>query len=522
VNDRVMNESLSITHPEIAKEAHGWDPKFVSRGSTKKVEWKCINGHLFLAAPNTRTRKATIGKHGKKGPSGCPYCANQKVLKGFNDLLSQFPEIASEAHEWNPAEVVWGSAKKVSWRCKSGHIWLATISSRTHQQTGCPVCRNLIVVKGINDLETTHPALINELVDTDPSKVHAGSKKKVSWKCKQGHRWTTSINLRTKRNLGCPYCSNQKLLVGYNDLATTHPELASEADGWNPSTFTAGSLKKVSWCCPKGHRYDSVIRDRAQRKTECVYCVGKKVLSGFNDLLTTHPDLASQAFQWDPKTVSAGSSSKKLAWICDKGHVWKSVVANRIRENSGCPFCKNKALLVGFNDLKTVEPSLAREANGWDPSTVMIGSGKKLQWKCSEGHTWFARVISRTSAHKTGCPSCAKSGFDPNESGYLYLIKHEAWEMTQIGITNDPATRLKRHESSGWVLCDLKGPMDGLLARGWEQSILSFLNLSGVKLGLEEVAGKFDGFTEAWSSQQFKVKTLNEIMDLVRKHEENL
>ena len=31
---------------------------------------------------------------------------------------------------------------------------------------------------------------------------------------------------------------------GVNDLATLHPEVAAEADGWDPSTVTSGSNKK--------------------------------------------------------------------------------------------------------------------------------------------------------------------------------------------------------------------------------------------------------------------------------------
>lgn len=44
-----------------------------------------------------------------------------------------------------------------------------------------------------------------------------------------------------------------KLLVGVNDLGTIDPEIASQADGWDPKTLTAGSSKKMAWKCIKGH-----------------------------------------------------------------------------------------------------------------------------------------------------------------------------------------------------------------------------------------------------------------------------
>ena len=36
-----------------------------------------------------------------------------------------------------------------------------------------------------------------------------------------------------------------KLVVGINDLATLHHEVAAEADGWDPSTVTAGIERKM-------------------------------------------------------------------------------------------------------------------------------------------------------------------------------------------------------------------------------------------------------------------------------------
>lgn len=37
-------------------------------------------------------------------------------------------------------------------------------------------------------------------------------------------------------------------------LAETHPEIAKQADGWDPTTLTAGSNKKVDWKCQVGHK----------------------------------------------------------------------------------------------------------------------------------------------------------------------------------------------------------------------------------------------------------------------------
>jgi hypothetical protein len=41
-----VKQPLSVTHPELAKEAVGWDPIEISAGSNKKLEWVCKLGRI--------------------------------------------------------------------------------------------------------------------------------------------------------------------------------------------------------------------------------------------------------------------------------------------------------------------------------------------------------------------------------------------------------------------------------------------------------------------------------------------
>ena len=60
----------------------------------------------------------------------------------------------------------------------------------------------------------------------------------------------------------------------------------------------------------------------------------------------------------------------------------------------------------GVNDLETLFPDVAAEADGWDPSLFLPNSNKKMSWKCKEGHTWDSKLNNRISGEK-GCPYCA-------------------------------------------------------------------------------------------------------------------
>ena len=72
MQNRSYGKDLQTMFPKVAEESYGWDPKEVSYSSHKKKEWKCNQGHIYVAAPSQRTRQK---------PTGCPYCSNRLVLK---------------------------------------------------------------------------------------------------------------------------------------------------------------------------------------------------------------------------------------------------------------------------------------------------------------------------------------------------------------------------------------------------------------------------------------------------------
>lgn len=278
---------LDSQYPEIARLWHPTKNVLSTQDvlpGTKVYYWwlgKC--GHEWETSPCRMTDL-------DKGASGCPYCCGKKVLIGFNDLQSTFPDIAID---WHPT--------------KNG--------------------------------------------DTTPFDYTYGSGKKVWWKDnKCGHEWNTAVAERTSRGLGCIYCSGRSILRGFNDLATTHPRITEEwhptKNGiYTPQTVTSKSLKLFWWkgnIC--GHEWKSKISDRVKSNfdTACPYCSNRKILLGFNDLATTRKDIAKD---WHPtknpkiKSTDVTKGSNTYVWwlgVC--GHEWRNTVISRIK-GSGCPEC---------------------------------------------------------------------------------------------------------------------------------------------------------------------------------------
>jgi hypothetical protein len=93
--------------------------------------------------------------------------------------------------------------------------------------------------------------------------------------------------------------------------------------------------------------------------------------------------------------------------------------------------------------------------------------------------------------------------------------------MHQIGISNVPERRLNDHKKLGWQLLDIRGPMDGHLTQQWETAILRMLKAKGADLSNSKIAGKFDGYSEAWSQSTFRVSSIRELMEKTEEFESN-
>jgi len=499
-NRRVLPgfNDLATTHPEIAAQCLD-DPTTLTPGSDRKVRWRCASGHEWLAVVYQRTSQN----------SGCPKCSRRTPTLRTNDLATTHPELAAQAL-FDATAVSAGSARRLRWRCAQGHEWYATPGARTNLGSGCPACAGQRVIPGVNDLATRFPGIAREAL-FDPTKVMSGSSRKMPWRCAEGHEWEAVVHTRTSRGLGCPMCAGQRAIVGVNDLATRFPDIAREAL-FDPTEVMWGSNRKLSWRCPRGHEYEARVADRTGDGAQCPYCQGKRVLPGFNDLATVAPHIAEQA-TFDPTTVTGGSGKIGI-WRCSRGHEWKAQVSSRVSNDLGCPYCSGQRVLAGFNDLATINPRLAREAL-FDATKMTARSNFKGDWQCSSGHRWTATVSSRSGG--SGCPSCAVTGYDPNKPGHLYLLEHLDWALTQIGISNVIAQRIADHEKRGWAALDVRGPMDGVLAKQWESSIIAYLRRRGVAAPRGR---KFSGRTESWVTSEHPVRSLYELMRVVEDAED--
>ncbi|MFJ4174708.1 zinc-ribbon domain-containing protein [Microbacterium sp. NPDC089696] len=276
--------SLRATHPDIAAEVNealsgGRTADNVVAGSEYTMTFTCSLGHDYETTPANRTRG-----------SQCLVCAHQ-VVHLSTCLATVAPDVAAMWHETlngdlTPWDVFPGSMAKAWWKCPNGCDYDGAIVKRV-EGVGCRYCSNRAVSER-NCMRVTRPDLAAEFHpwknnERTPDNVVAGTAHKLWWLCiPHGHDWEVSGGNRVRQGTGCPYCSGKKVWVGFNDMATTRPDMAADFSrtrngDLTPQNVVAGTGKRLWWECQTcGHEWPSTGDSRANSKRGCKECARRK------------------------------------------------------------------------------------------------------------------------------------------------------------------------------------------------------------------------------------------------------
>ena len=299
-----------------------------------------------------------------------------------------------------------------------------------------------------------------------PDHISYGSKRKVWWRCKKGHSWQAAVHTRTGSGTGCPICAGKIPLAGETDLATCHPDLARQ---WHPTRninltpkqVLSGSHRMVWWICEKGHEWRAQIKSRVNG-CGCPVCANREIRPADNDLASRFPSLAAQ---WHPTKNGSltpdqipPGTTRKVWWICEKGHEWQASVASRV-SGCGCPVCAGRQVVAGDNDLASQFPAVAaqwyQEKNGsLTPRQVTSSSNRKVWWRCEKGHNYEATIAARTM-RGSGCPYCSGKKMLPGFNDLATLEPNIAaqWHPTLNGTLTPEMVTIGAHRKVWWQ-CD--------------------------------------------------------------------
>lgn len=433
--------SVSEMDPQLLPE---WDyeknilpPDKISYGSGKKVHWicsKCFSS--FQATPNKR-------HYGR----GCPYCAGQKVKKGYNDLATVAPLLAEEwdynKNKKTPAEVTARGGGPAYWKCSvCGHEWGPVNISDRYRGTGCPQCK-----------KNYHTSLAEQIIfyyiKKDFPDAHNNYKPKWIGKFSEVDIYIPSLRLAIEYD--GEYWHKNKIdqdrkkgilikAKGIKLIRIREGELPGLQDGsvtLECSPYTSNLSDQEVTVKNLYNLINDLFLLNLDPDVDIIrdYPIIVSILQRDRkekSLAAMHPEILAD---WDyklngdmrPEQISFGSSFP-IHWKCHVcGNSWVSPAYDR-HKGHGCAVCAGKALLSGKNDLLTLYPDIAKE---WDyiingellPEKITASNDRKVSWICSQcGYSWNARVADRTGKKHSGCPRCAGRGVIKGEDdfGTLY------------------------------------------------------------------------------------------------------
>jgi hypothetical protein len=267
-----------------------------------------------------------------------------------------------------------------------------------NQQTNAMLNR---IENGKIDLSTLNaysPASLLEmqqLADTHGgkclSKIYVNNNTKLKWCCKIGHIWE-SPPASIKSGSWCHKC------VGYRQHTLAEMKtLARKQGGKCLVVEYLGYKTKILWKCAKGHSWkaapSSIIKG-----VWCPHCE--------NRLPKTIDDVRTLAKRDGGECLSTQyvSAHKELRIRCSEGHEWVTTW-NRLRQGNWCPTCGLKNLTNSRRLTIDLMRNIARKRGGQCLSKQYVNCQVKLFWQCQSDHQWLATPsnIKRGS----WCPKCA-------------------------------------------------------------------------------------------------------------------
>lgn len=483
-------------------------------------------------------------------------------MSDFVSLSEAKPGVALQWHPTKnhpllPEDVAVKSTQKVWWQCSKGHEWESSIIGRRgnkRDDATCPVCRNAIIIQGVNDFASQLPELLpywNSVKNiVDPSELsQASHTKSIWWKCSEGHEWQTSVKaMRLRKDGYCLICSKAQLVVGVNDLATSHPELVQFWNGPENSrdieTVTSKSHYSAAWKCNKGHKWNRAVCNQVMQESACDSCALEeaKTTGEVIDVDALQMKGETQIFlkgsmrsvacliamqkhwveingRFSKENLEKRSWVDKIHWECPEGHDYVQSISEKMRDNGrACPLCSGRKIVKGINDPLTKYPELEeyldKEMDNPDITAVALSSKEVFNWKCPKGHQYKQSLASKLRTNLHLCKVCTGKEVQPGvndiETTHPELVA-TYWHPTK-NLPETPQMFSKGSHAKVWW----KGPC----GHEWKGSISHFM-LSGrrcpacagkkVQTGFNDAKTRYPELAMSWHPTKNGEMTLDEV-----------
>ena len=228
-----------------------------------KLQWKCNQGHVWEATPNSI-----------KSGTWCPECSVKRRAEAQKGNLTDMNKLAKKKGGKCLSKVYVDAHNKLLWRCSKGHQWKATPND-IQQGTWCPFCSGRRTT--IKDMKR----IAKERGGICLSDSYVNIKTKLLWQCDKGHQWKATPGT-IKSGSWCPYCSgNIRLTI------KEMQDLAESRGGICLSKRYISTGTKLLWECSESHQWKATP-DKIKRGSWCPECstgLGERICREFFEQL---------------------------------------------------------------------------------------------------------------------------------------------------------------------------------------------------------------------------------------------
>ncbi len=359
-------------------------------GECLSIEYKNHESKLLLRCSNNHIWKASVASLVKG--QWCAQCEYERRRKYSVESLRS---IAHERGGNCLSQEYISPQTHYSWRCRNGHVWKNTMQGA--KEVWCKEC-NLI------ERKRQSLAKLSQIAESKGglliSKEFTTLANKYQWKCDKNHMWKASGASIIQGGSWCPICyettaskkreskiekikkiitDKHGLLLDYStkDGITFYKVMCANKHIW---TTRLGTLLKGSWCqkCSVDRTRLPIQKAVELAKQNRGYCLSRKYKN----------------------------SQTKLKWKCEKGHTWYAPLDTIKNQKSWCKICAYEHVgdsrKIGIDKMHEV----AHAKGGVCLSSEYTSIRKKLQWKCKNGHIWWAEPFGILNGQ--WCPECAR------------------------------------------------------------------------------------------------------------------
>jgi hypothetical protein len=216
---------------KIHKYVEGKGGKCLSKwylDASTKMTFECENGHNWQTVPSSVLN----------GGHWCPHCAGNA-----KDDIANMEAIAKKNGGKCISNRYKNSNSKLTWECAKGHQWKA-LPSNVKRGSWCPKCAG-VGIKNIEEMQKIAERNGGKCI----SKRYKNSHSKLTWECKQGHKWSATPS-SIARGSWCAKCAGNVKLSIYEMR-----QLASSKGGRCISSEYQNQSTKLIWECENGHQW---------------------------------------------------------------------------------------------------------------------------------------------------------------------------------------------------------------------------------------------------------------------------